>query len=485
VDGSLDRQGEREGAREGRQALMTDLLAGVTREHLDRLRDSFADEVITPGDDGYDDARRVWNAIFDRRPAVLVRPTGPGSVATAIRFARDRGLEIAVRGGAHSAAGHSTSDGGLVIDLSRLRGVTVDPERRVARANGGALLGELDVAAQAHGLVCPVGVIGHTGVGGLTLGGGMGRLQRRFGLTIDNLRAVELVTADGRTVRASESEEPELFWGIRGAGANFGIVTAFEFDLHPFGPLLHRGLRIFPASQIHAVWSMFRSFAAAAPDELGSILSIARAEPAADYPPSLAGGPIVVVSYNHNGDAATVERDVASLSTGPEPVSRTDVSQPYLEAQTANDLAMGWGQRSYIKGGYANDLRPEALDALVEQVADAPEGSSVAMTVQGAASSRVRDDAMAFTGRDARFEMSADADWDDPALDETNRGWVRAALAIVEPDAVVGRYVNEIAESGPEETLAIYGAAKVARLAALKRKWDPDNVFRLNHNIAP
>jgi FAD/FMN-containing dehydrogenase len=309
--------------------------------------------------------------------------------------------------------------------------------------------------------------------------------QRHFGLTIDNLRAVELVTADGRKVRASESEEPDLFWGIRGAGANFGVVTAFEFDLHPFGPLLHRGVRIFTASQVHAVWSLFRDLAAAAPDELALIFSIGRAEPAGDYPTSVAGQPIVVISYNHSGDAGSVERDIAALSAGPEPVSRTDGSYPYLEVQTANDLAMGWGQRSYIKGGYADDLPPETLDALVEHVADAPEGSSFAMTAQGGAISHVQDDAMAFTGRDARFEMSADADWDDSALDEPNRDWVRDALAIVEPDAVLGRYVNEISESGPEESRAIYGDAKVARLTALKRVWDPDNVFRLNHNIAP
>lgn len=464
---------------------MTDLLAAISREHVESLRATFGGQIIIPGDDGYDDARRVWNALYDRRPAILVRPTGTESVAAAIRFGRERGLEIAVRGGGHSSAGHSSSDGGLVIDLSHLRGVTVDPERRVARANGGALLGELDVAAQAHGLVCPVGVIGHTGVGGLTLGGGMGRLQRKFGLTIDNLRAVELVSADGRVVRASDEEEPELFWGIRGAGANFGVVTAFEFDLHPFGPLLHRGVRIFPGSQVHAVWSMFRAFADVAPVELGLILSIARAEPAADYPASVAGGPIVVVSYNHSGDAGAVQRDVAPLSAGPEPVSRADVSQLYLEAQTANDLAMGWGHRSYIKGGYADDFRPEALDALVDHIAQGPDSSSFAMTVQGGAISRVADDAMAFTGRDARFEMSVDSEWDDPSLDDSRSEWARRAMAIVEPDAVVGRYVNEIVESGPEETRAIYGDAKVARLAALKRTWDPDNIFRLNHNLAP
>jgi FAD/FMN-containing dehydrogenase len=457
----------------------------LMREHLNRLRETFGGEVITPGNDGYDDARRVWNAKFDRRPAILVRPTSAGEVATAIRFGREHDLEIAVRAGAHSNAGHSTTDGGLVIDLSRLRGVTVDPRRRIASARGGALLGELDIAAQAHGLVCPVGVVGHTGVGGLTLGGGVGRLQRNFGLTIDNLRAVELVTADGRTVRASETEELDLFWGIRGAGANFGVVTSFEFDLHEFGPLLHRGVRIYPASAIHEVWPMVRDFAAVAPDEVAFILSIGRAEPAEDYPESLAGQPVVVVAYNHSGDAANVERDLAPLRSGPEPAASSDTSQNYLEVQTANDLAMGWGSRSYILGAYADDVRPEALDALVELAAVASAGSSFSISVQGGAIGRVPDDAMAFTGRDARFDVSADSDWEDPALDQMQHDWVRRAMAIVEPDTVIGRYGNEIGDAGPEVTRTIYGDAKLARLTALKRAWDPHNVFRLNHNIAP
>src|SRR5687768_2174841 len=235
---------------------MADATRSLAPRDLDQLRRACG-EVIAPDHAGYDDARRLWNAIHDRRPAVIVKPTTAEMVATAVRFARDKGLEIVVKSGGHSTAGLKGADGCFVVDLSEMRGVEVNPETRIARSNGGALLGELDVAAQAHGLVCPIGVVGHTGVAGLTLGGGVGRLQRNFGLTIDNLAAVELVTADGRFVRSSESEEPELFWGIRGAGWNFGIVTAFEFRLQPFGGLLHRGVRMYPATQAQEAWAMF------------------------------------------------------------------------------------------------------------------------------------------------------------------------------------------------------------------------------------
>jgi FAD/FMN-containing dehydrogenase len=457
---------------------------GLTRDQLARLRDVFTGEIVTPADEGYDEARRLWNAMFDRRPAALVRPTTSEEVATAIRFAREHDLELAVRSGGHSASGHSGTDGGLVVDLSHMRGVAVDPATRTARANGGALLGELDVAAQAHGLVCPVGVIGHTGVAGLTLGGGVGRLQRRFGLTIDNLRAVELVTADGRHVRASETEEPKLFWGIRGAGWNFGIVTAFEFNLQPFGPDLHRGVRIYPASAARDVWDVFREYAAQAPDTVSMIYSIAPAQ-VAEAAGSSSAEPIVVVSFNHSGRADQVERDTAGLRQGPEPASATLDTQPYLEAQTAHDLVLGWGRRTYIAGLYANDIRPHALDRLVEHAASAPADGSFTATAQGGAIARVDEDAMAYAGRAARFDLSPDATWDDPSEDERNQAWVREAMRIVEPEAIEGRYANENADAGPGETRAIYGEAKVARLARLKRVWDPDNVFRLNHNVAP
>jgi FAD/FMN-containing dehydrogenase len=452
---------------------------------ISRLREVIDGAVIAPEDGGYDEARRVWNGLHDKRPGVMVRPAGVDDVATALRLGREWDVEIALRSGAHSPTGHSSTDGGLVIDMAGMRGVTVDAEQRTARVNGGALLGELDVAAQAHGLVVPVGVIGHTGVAGLTLGGGVGRLQRQFGLTIDSLRAVELVKADGRIVRASDTEEPDLFWAMRGAGVNFGIVTAFEFDLHAFAGVLHRGTRIYGASDAQAVWANVRSHAAELPDALTCIVAIGRAEPGEGYPDEVIGQPIVVIGYSHCGDAGDVERDTAALRAGPKAVAVREVSLPYLEVQTAHDLAMGFGHRSIIESAYANDVAPGAIDALVEHATVAPVGASFSITVQGGAIGRVPDDAMAYTGRDAAFDLSADGSWDDPALDTANIVWIDRAMEIVAPDLTVGRYVNGCTRDGAEQVRTIYGDAKLAKLRALKRTWDPDNVFRRNFNIEP
>lgn len=456
-----------------------------TRAQLDQFRRWFAGEIISPDEATYDDARRVWNAVFDRRPALIVRPTSANDVVAAVRFGRERDLEIAIRGGGHSAVGHSTTDGGIVIDLARLNEVRVDPERRLARVGGGALLGQLDIAGAEHGLVCPVGVVGHTGVAGLTLGGGVGRLQRRFGLTIDNLRAVELVTADGRHVRASEVEEPELFWGLRGAGANFGIATSLELELQPFTGTLHRGVHIHPATDVHELWERFRSFVASAPDTIATIFTVALAEPAADYPDAVAGRPIVVISFNHSGAAEDVERDIAPLLAGPPPASRTAVSEPYLTAQRSSDLTLAWGSRTFILGGYVADCSPAVLDAFVAHVEQPPGDSSISITAMGGAIGRVADDEMAFTGRMSPFDVSPDSAWADPALDAANADWVRAAMAIVQPDLLPGRYINELSDAGAELSRASYGDAKLDRLRALKRAWDPGNVFHLNHNVEP
>ncbi len=456
-----------------------------TRAQLDEFRHAFTGEIVTPDAAGYDDARRVWNAMFDRRPVMVARPLTVDDVVAAVRFGRERELEIAVRGGGHSAVGHSTTDGGLVIDLGRMDAVRVDPARRLAQTGGGALLGNLDIAAQEHGLVCPVGVVGHTGVAGLTLGGGVGRLQRRMGLTIDSLRAVELVTADGRLVRASADEEPELFWGLRGAGANFGVATSLELELHPFSGTLHRGVHIHPATEIQDVWPVFRQFAAAAPDTIAAIFTVARAEPAVNYPDTIAGRPIVVISYNHSGAAEDVERDIAPLLKGPAPASVTATSEEYLVAQRSSDLDLAWGSRTAILGGYVADCSPAVLDAFVAHVEQVPGDASISVTAMGGAIARQPDDAMAFTGRTVPFDVSPDTGWSDPALDAANIEWVRQAMAIVEPDLLPGRYINELSDAGPEVTRSSYGDIKLDRLRALKRAWDPTNVFHLNHNVEP
>jgi FAD/FMN-containing dehydrogenase len=456
-----------------------------TPAQIDAFRGTFAGEIVTPDAIGYDDARRVWNAMFDRRPAMVVRPSNVEDVVAAVRFGRERDLEIAVRGGGHSAVGHSTTDGGLVIDLGRMDSVTVDPERRLATTGGGALLGKLDVAAQGHGLVCPVGVIGHTGVAGLTLGGGVGRLQRRFGLTIDSLRSVALVTADGRVVRATADEEPELFWGLRGAGANFGVATSLELELHPFSGTLHRGVHIHPATDVQALWSIFREFAATAPETVSMIFTVARTDAPDDHPGAVVGAPIVIISYNHSGAGEDVERDIAPLLAGPKPVSVTATSEPYLDAQKSSDLTLAWGSRTAILGGFVADCSPQVLDAFVAHLEDVPGDASISVTAMGGAIDRVPDEEAAFTGRTHPFDVSPDTGWTEPGLDEANLAWVRQAMAIVEPDLLPGRYINELSDAGPNVTQASYGAAKLERLRALKRAWDPTNVFRLNHNVVP
>ena len=459
-------------------------MTAPTRAQIDDLRRSFAGDIIEPGSGDYDNARRVWNAMFDRRPALVVRPVSVADVQAAVRFGRDRDLEVAVRGGGHSAVGHSTSDGGLVIDMGRMDAVTVDAERRLAVAGGGALLGSLDIAAQEHGLVCPVGVVGHTGVAGLTLGGGVGRLQRNFGLTIDSLRAVELVTADGRIVRATAEDEPDLFWGLRGAGANFGVATSLELELHPFDGTLHRGVHIWPASDVHEVWATFRDWAAVAPETIAAIFTVGLGETNADDPDAIAGRPVAIVSYNHSGSADDVERDIAPLLRGPKAAKVTSTSEAYLTAQRSSDLTMAWGSRTAILGGFVADCTEAVLDAFVEHVDGVPWDASISVTMMGGAIDRVEDGDAAFTGRRHPFDVSPDTSWSDPRDDEANLAWVRDAMAIVEPSLLPGRYINELSDEGPHVTQASYGP-KLGRLRDLKRAWDPENVFRLNHNIVP
>jgi FAD/FMN-containing dehydrogenase len=459
----------------------------IDHGRLGGSHDDFSGEIVGPGDDDYDAARSVWNGMIDRRPAIIVRPRDADEVVVALRYARAEDLPVAVRSGGHSIPGLSTCDDGIVIDLSAMRGVTVDPERRIARCNAGALLGELDDAAQAFGLACNVGTVSHTGVAGLTLGGGMGRLQRKLGLTIDCLRAVDVVTADGRAVRASADENADLFWGMRGAGPNFGIVTALEFELWPVGPVITRGGLIYPAERAREVVRTFADYLPTAPDDLMAAVLIGRALPEEDYPATVAGQVVVTIGITYVGPPDETERVLAPLTGLGPPVAGGLGPQTWLESQHANDDSMGWGHRVYTKSVFAGSLPDELVDAMVDHAAGSPPGEDVfSIWALGGAMGRVAEDDTAFTGRSAPFWVGTETMWDDPTNDRAHIDWARTGVGLVGPYRLIGSYVNDVAEAGDDAIVrSVYGDAKYERLVALKRAWDPDNVFRLNQNIRP
>jgi hypothetical protein len=455
----------------------------VNASAIDAFRRAFQGDVIFPEDPEYDAARVVWNGMIDRRPALVARCVHPSDVLSAIRLARDQDLVVAVRAGGHSVGGFSTCDGGVVIDLSRMRGVRVDPDKRVARVDGGTLLRELDHEAQAFGLACPVGVVSHTGVAGLTLGGGMGRLQRKYGFTIDNLLSVDVMTADGRLVHASEDENADLFWAIRGAGANFGVVTSFEFGLHPVGPTVTHGWVAYPVDRAMEVAARFAEFAVSAPEEVMLTLTLGVVGP--DDPwPELLGQPVAVVGAMHCGSVEDADRHIQPLKAD-RPLTDTFGPKPYLSVQALNEDALAWGKRFYMKGGFLDAITEEVVETSLEQVSVAPGECSVGFWAQGGAISRVAEEDMAFTGRQAAFWVGVEAFWEDRGRDDAFVGWGRTAWNALTPFTAAGHYVNDMVETGEGVVRAIYGDDKYERLVALKRTYDPDNVFRLNQNVRP
>ena len=458
----------------------------MNHSDLSTFRDRFGGQLIDPDHAEYDRARIVWNAMADRRPALIARCAGVDDVIAAIRFARDQELVVAVRGGGHSVAGFSTCDGGMVIDLSRMRGLTVDAERQIARSEGGAHLSQLDREAQKFGLVCPVGVVGHTGVAGLTLGGGMGRLQRKYGYTIDNLLTVDLVTAEGQQLRVSKDENPDLFWGLRGAGANFGVATAFEFQLHPQDATVTQGWVALPVERSREVAGLVRQFVATIPDELFVNISIGLGS-SPPFPPELSRKPVVVVGGTFSGSPEDAERVLKPLRSGLDWSADTFTPRPYLAVQSMNDEGSAWGHRFYMKGAFVSDLTDDVIAAASAHAADGPPGGdhSLSFWAQGGAISRVPDRASAFAGRTAGWWLSAEAMWDDPAQDQASIAWARRAMGTLKPFTAVGQYVNDAVDADVASVRAIYGDEKYDRLVGLKRKYDPDNVFRLNANIRP
>jgi FAD/FMN-containing dehydrogenase len=450
------------------------------------LRGALSGELLVPGDGGYEDARHVFNRTIDRRPAMIARCASRDDVAAAVRFARDHELLTAVRCGGHSAAGLSTCDDGLLIDLRGLDGIAVDPRTRTARAGGGVLWGELDAATQRHGLHTPGGRVTTTGIAGFTLGGGYGWTSSRYGLACDNLVSAEVVLADGSVVTARAGEHPELFWGLRGGGGNFGIVTEFEFRLHPLGPTVLAGLMLFPFARAAEVVRGWRDCADAAPDELSTACVVLTAPPEPFVPAELRGRPAVGIAALHVGDAedgGAVVRPLRDLGPAVDLVG----PMPYTAFQAALDAGAPPGLRGYWRGEYLTALSDPAIDVFLDHGADlvargAPLSQAVLFRV-GQAISAVPEDATAFPRRDARYLFHPIAAWASPADDAALIAATRGFAGAMRPFASGASYLNFTPE--PDRVREAFGAATYARLRALKRAYDPGNLFRLNQNIPP
>jgi len=441
--------------------------------------------VFTADSPGYDEARTIWNAMIDKRPAVIARCASAADVRRAVRFAREAGLDIAVRGGGHNIAGSALVDGGLVIDLSAMKSMRVDPARRIAVVEPGVTLGEFDHDAQAFGLATPVGINSTTGIAGLTLGGGFGWLSRTYGMTVDNLRSADVVTVDGEFVRASEQENADLFWGLRGGGGNFGIVTAFELALHQVGPEVMAGLIVHPFDDPGALLRRYREIALAAPNELAVWVVMRKAPPLPFLPPDVHGKEVVVFGVLHSGDMKAAERAIAPLRAIGKPIADVVSPHPYAGFQAAFDPLLAPGARNYWKTHDLAPLRDEALDIAIDAVRRLPGPQcEVILAQMGGAIRDTGEDATAYSGRDADWIVNVHGRWTDDTDDERCIGWARRLFKDLTPYATGHAYVNFMTGDEGDRVKTAYGT-HYARLSALKKRYDPANVLRTNQNIAP
>jgi FAD/FMN-containing dehydrogenase len=452
---------------------------------LTEFEASFRGELVRQGDSTYDEHRKIWNASIGRFPALIARCTGVADVIAAVRFARETGLEVAVRSGGHSFPGLSLSDGGLVIDLGLMKGIGVDPKARTARAQAGVLWGELDRETQTFGLATTGGIVTHTGVAGLTLGGGIGWLQRKYGLTVDQLLSVDLVTADGQLVKASETENADLFWGVRGGGGNFGIVTEFEFRLHPVGPIVLAGPVFWPMEESPNVLRFYRDWIAEAPDELMTIVIHRKAPPLPFVPSELHGKPIVSVACCYAGPIEEGETVVRPLKTFGSPVLDACQPKPYLAHQAMFDPAFPHGWWYYMRACDVTELTDEVIDLTVDHSLQIRSPlTAFPIWQMGGSVARRPEEETAFNGRGAGHTFNITAMTATPEGFEEEREWARGLWSALAPYQT-SVYVNFLMEEGEERIRQAYGAEKYDRLKALKRKYDPDNFFRLNQNIPP
>jgi FAD/FMN-containing dehydrogenase len=442
---------------------------------IDDLRAAMRGEVLTAGQDGYESARHVWNGAFDRKPAVIARCTGAADVILSVNFARAHDLLVAVRGGGHSLSGQSVCDGGMMIDLAPMQSVHVDPLGKIARVEPGVLLGKLDHESQAFGLATPAGTVSHTGAAGLTLGGGFGRIARKFGLACDNMIGADVVTAGGKLVRVSEKENPNLLWGLRGGGGNFGIVTSFEYRLYPVDAMMYGGPLVFPLEQARDVLTFFSGYALEAPDDLYTDCFLLTTPD---------GHKALVFDVCYSGPVSNAERVLKPLRDIRKPIQDGLQVVPYVKLQASGDNGFPVGRSYYIKSGFIHRIEPAMIEEVVGRYQTALPTTVIAFVQHGGAISRVKPDATAFSHRDAKHSALLFTSWDDKADAEPNMHWVRGVWSKVEP-MTDGFYVNEMSDDDPERRVRANYGANYDRLARLKAQYDPTNLFRLNANVKP
>jgi len=454
-----------------------------SNEKIEALKKKIKGQIVLPDDLNYNEVRKIWNAMIDRRPAVIVQCAEADDVLHAISYARENGLEISIRGGGHNIAGSALCDNGVLIDFSNMKTVSVDVQKKRAYVEPGATLGDFDKAVQAHGLATPVGINSTTGIAGLTLGGGFGWLTRKYGMTIDNLVSAEMVTADGRKIYVSEDENADLFWAIRGGGGNFGVVTRFEFALYPIGPEIFAGLLVFPLDQAKQVLQKHREFVKSAPEELNIWVVIRKAPPLPFLPENVHGKEVVVLAIFYGGDTTEGEKLIDPLRSFGEAYGEHIGVMPYEQWQQTFDPLLAPGARNYWKSHNLTELSDGLLNLIIEFAGKLPSPHcEIFVPLMSGAANRVPSDAMAYGHRDAKFILNVHGRWDEAAQDETCIAWARELFKASAPFASTGAYVNFMSGDEEDRVAAAYGA-NYSRLKQIKKKYDPENIFHNNQNI--
>ena len=458
----------------------------LQEDTIQKFKETLRGELIRSVDPGYDDARSIWNAMIDRRPALIARCLGVADVMTCVKFAREHGVRLSIKGGGHNIAGLAVCEGGLMIDMSRMRGVWVDPTTRTARAQAGCLLGDVDRETQLHGLAAVLGFISNTGIAGLTLGGGFGYLTRRFGWTSDNLLSMEVVTADGRVVQASEKENRDLFWGLCGGGGNFGVVTGFEYKLHSVGPEIIAGAIAWQAEHAGEVLEMLRNLMEQAPPELVCVAGLRIAPPAPWLSKDVHGKPIVALFVCHTGRLTDGEKLVAPIKAFGTPVGDIVQRRPYVSQQSLLDATQPKGRRYYWKSEFLPNLKPELLAKTISHAeAIASPHSAILLFPLDGALNRLPEDHSSVGNRDTAWVLNIAASWEKAEDDKTNIDWARAAWRDMRSFSTGGTYMNFLTEEETDDRIHAAYRKNYERLVEIKTKWDPANLFQLNKNIAP